>query len=211
LVKGSSVDSGSEVRRDDSSSIASSLLLRLKVQDPEAWKRLVRWYGPVIYSWCRRQGLHADDAEDVGQEVFQAVSRNIGNFRRERPGETFRGWLWTITVNKVRDHRRRRGGQPEAAGGSTAQQQLLQVPEEASEVSAASAPAGEASVLSHAALDLIRAEFEVRTWQAFWRVTVEEQAAGVVAADLGMSLGAVYVAKSRVLRRLREELGDLLD
>ena len=89
-MKDSHVDSGSETSAGGPPSIASSLLLRLKAQDAEAWKRLVRLYGPVVYGWCRRAGLRAEDAEDVGQEVFQAVARNIGSFRRERPGDPCR-------------------------------------------------------------------------------------------------------------------------
>jgi RNA polymerase sigma-70 factor (ECF subfamily) len=195
-----------------SQSIGSSLLVRLKAQDVEAWQRLVRLYGTLVYSWCRRKGLHSEDAEDVGQEVFQALSRNIGSFRRDQPGDSFRGWLWTITYNKIRDHWRRQEKEAAAAaGGSSAQQRLLQLPADASDDSMDGPAAGDTSIVFRTALEMIRAEFEPRTWQAFWRVTVEGHASAVVAADLKMSLGAVYIAKSRVLGRLREELGDLLD
>jgi len=76
-----------------SASVALSLLLRLKTQDPEAWRRLLALYGPVFEEWCRRAGLQAEDVTDVAQEVFQAVARNLAHFRRERPGDTVRGCL----------------------------------------------------------------------------------------------------------------------
>src|SRR4051812_12629786 len=85
-------------------SLASSLLLRLKSRDPDSWSKLTILYGPVVYDWCRRAGLQDQDAADVGQDVFQAVSSGLNDFRRERSGDTFRGWLWMITRNKLRDH-----------------------------------------------------------------------------------------------------------
>ena len=114
--------------------------------------------------WCRRADLRSEDAADVLQEVFQAVARAIGNFRHDQPGSTFRGWLSTITRNKIRDHFRRRKGQPAGIGGSDAQRALMQVAADASESSV-----GQNSVteLFQHALDLIRAEFEDRTWQTF--------------------------------------------
>jgi RNA polymerase sigma-70 factor (ECF subfamily) len=185
--------------------------MRLRAQEPEAWRRLVQLYGPLVYGWCRQAGLRAEDVADVSQEVFQAVAQHIGRFRRDRPGDTFRGWLRTITRNKLCDHWRRCRDHPEAAGGSSAQQRLLQVPEADEGSSPSSSSREEAAAVFRAALELIRAGFAERTWQAFWRVTVEGHAPAEVAAELGMSLGGVYVAKSRVLQRLRAELGDLLE
>src|SRR5262245_59702180 len=108
-----------------SASLASSLLVRLRGQDADAWRRLTTLYGPVVYDWCRAAGLQAEDAADVGQEVFQAVARGLADFRRQRPGDSFRGWLWTIAHNKMRDFWRRQAARPQAAGGSSAQQRLL--------------------------------------------------------------------------------------
>lgn len=202
---------GLDVDSNDGSpeSVAPSLLVRLRAQDGNAWQRLTHLFGPLVYSWCRREGLQPEDAADVQQEVFRAVARAIPQFRRERPGDSFRGWLWTITRNKLHDFWRQRRAQPAAAGGTSAHQHMQAVAEaESSESGCEGAPERE---LYRRAVELIRAEFEENTWQAFWRVTVEEQASAEVAAALGMSTGAVYVAKSRVLRRLREEMGDLLD
>jgi RNA polymerase sigma-70 factor (ECF subfamily) len=170
---------------------------------------MVALYAPLVLRWCRGWGLSDEDAADVFQEVFQAVAAHLGNFRRARAGDTFRGWLRTITRNKVHDLHRRREREPPGVGGSEARHFLAQVPQESpvEEVSTAEAFDGE---LLHRALALIREDFEPRTWSAFWQTAVEGRATADVAADLGMSPGAVRVAKSRVLHRLREDLGDLL-
>jgi RNA polymerase sigma-70 factor (ECF subfamily) len=159
-----------------------------------------------VYQWCRRASLRAEDAADVSQEVFRTVAARIADFRRSRPGDSFRGWLWTITRHKIGDHLRRLHRQPAAAGGSEAQLRLLDLPEQGS---AEEADPTEMTSLVHRALDLIRPEFEDRTWQAFWRATVEGHAPKDIAADLGVTPDAIRMAKSRVLRRLREELPDL--
>ena len=178
-------------------------------------------YGPVVYRWCRQYGLGPDDAADALQEVFAAVSAHVGEFRRRDAYHTFGGWLRTITHNKVRDLLRLRHGQPEARGGTDAQQQLANLREpspptplpwtgEGMETPSGPTDSVTDSRFLRRALELVRAEFENRTWEAFWRTTVDEQSPGQVAEELGMSLQAVYKAKSRVLRRLRRELGDLL-
>jgi RNA polymerase sigma-70 factor (ECF subfamily) len=193
------------------SSVSISLLERLRCQDDPAWTRLVALYGPTVLGWCRHAGLSADDAEDVHQEVFRTVARSIGEFRRDRPGDSFRGWLWTVTRRKVIDHQRQRAGQVEAAGGSTALARLAQVPEvgDLSETDRGGLSA-EAAAVYQRALALIRDGFSESTWRAFWAVAVEGRPAADVAGTLGMSVGAVYIAKSRVLARLREEFADLL-
>ena len=206
---------GSSSARTESTS--SSLLARVKARDADAWRRLVRLYSPMVFEWCRRRRLHSEDAADVLQEVFVAVFRHIGEFRKDRPGDTFRGWLWTITDNKLHDHFRRRGAQPDAIGGTDAQQRFAELPAAVSGDSSASAQAStsaargfsEMGPVLRRALDQIRAEFEDRTWLAFWQSTVDGRTPADVAADLGLTVNAVYKAKSRVLRRLREELGDV--
>jgi RNA polymerase sigma-70 factor (ECF subfamily) len=192
-----------------SASPSPSLLLRVRSQDGEAWRRLLRLYGPVVYAWCRRAGLQPADAADVGQEVFAAVARGLATFRRDRPDDSFRGWLYGITQHKLSDHWRRRAGQPQAEGGSIALDRLAQL-EAAESSSSGDGATGDRGRLLRRALDLVRPEFAERTWQAFWRVTVEGQTAADAAAALGMSVNAVHIAKSRVLRRLRAEFGDLL-
>jgi RNA polymerase sigma-70 factor (ECF subfamily) len=195
---------------DANSSVGASLLVRLRTGQAGAWERLVRLYGQTVYVWCRGAGVSEADAADVSQEVFAAVARHIADFRREQPGDSFRGWLWTITRNKVRDHWRRLADEVPAAGGTTAQKVMNQVPEGGLPDTGASAE-GEASDLYRRALELIRSEFEERTWKAFLMVTVEGRLPADAAAALGTTPGAVYIAKSRVLKRLRDEFGDLIE
>jgi len=205
---------GSAMGRDEpassaSGSISSTLLDQLRTGRPEAWQRLVLLYSPVIYRWCRRSGVTAEDAADVLQEVLAAVMRYLPAFRRERPGDSFTAWLAAITRSKIHDHYRHRS-LGEARGGSTAQRQMAELPQPPEPPQQTiSADAAAAACLSRQVLNTVRSEFEARTWEAFWRVTVERQPPAVVAEDLQMSPAAVYMAKSRVLRRLRQALAEL--
>jgi RNA polymerase sigma-70 factor (ECF subfamily) len=193
-----------------SSATSRSLLAAVQADEADAWGRLVHLYAPLVRHWCRGKGLQDQDLADVFQEVFQAVVVYIHGFRKEQAGDTFRGWLRRITQNKLHDHFRRLGREAPGVGGSSAQERLAQVPDPPALADEASADDGEARLLARA-LNLIRGEFEERTWAAFWRTAVEGRPARDVAADLGMSPGAVRVAKSRVLHRLRAELGDLAE
>jgi RNA polymerase sigma-70 factor (ECF subfamily) len=190
-------------------SASSSLLERVKARDQEAWRRLIDLYSPLIYGWCRQCGLQAEDAADIGQEVFSAVAVSQEGFRRDVPGASFRGWLWTITRNKVRDFFRRQKAKARAEGGDEAQQWLAQVPEHEPE-STASGPACD-NRIELQAVELARCGVEERTWQAFWLVTVEDKAPAVVAEALGITAQAVYGAIYRVRRRIRQELEGLID
>jgi RNA polymerase sigma-70 factor, ECF subfamily len=190
------------------SSTSISLLDRLKERDSEGWRRFVRLYGPLIFQWCRRRNLNDDDAADVVQEVFRTVFLRMADFRRTRPGDSFRGWLWTITRFKLGDHLRRSSRQPVVEGGANSFESLNDLPE--------ILPNDEDDASDHAelvrrALSLIRVEFEERTWQAFWRSTIDGHAPKDIADEMNMTAHAVRMAKSRVLRRLREELHDALD
>jgi RNA polymerase sigma-70 factor (ECF subfamily) len=149
--------------------------------------------------------LQARDAEDVLQEVFLTVARRAADFHCDREGDSFRGWLWTITRHKLGDWLRRQKHRERTAAGSEGNLIFL---EAAVEMESESTDPAEVSALFQRALDIIRVEFEERSWRAFWRVTVESQDPADVATDLKMTRNAVYVAKSRILRRLREVLGE---
>jgi RNA polymerase sigma-70 factor (ECF subfamily) len=191
-----------------SSATSRSLLARVQADEPDAWDRCVQLYAPLVLHWCRSRGLQDPDVADVFQEVFRAVVANVQRFRKEQPGDTFRGWLRRITQNKMRDHFRRLDGDVQGVGGSSARDRFAQLPwpQPLGDDPAPDDPAERA--LIGRATALIRGEFEERTWAAFWRTAVEGRSAKEVAAELDMSAGAVRVAKSRVLHRLREELGD---
>ena len=189
-------------------STSRSLLARAHANDPKAWDRMIALYAPLVWSWCRQMNLPLQDMADVFQEVFKAVAAHYHNFHKDRPGDTFRGGLRTITKNKVHDHFRRLQREPRATGGTDAQTRWSQIPEAAWEDEAPEADANQHR-LFHRALELIQSEFEERSWRAFWRVVVDGRSPQDVGQELAMSAGAVRVAKCRILQRLRQELGDL--
>ena len=171
---------------------------------------MVRLYGPVVYRWARQGGLQSNDAADVVQEVFRIVSVRIGEHQGDGTPDAFRGWLWGITRNKLREFFRARAAEPEGAGGTEAHQQFEQLAAELPEDSVAIDGADLHSSLLQRALQLIKVDFEPNTLQAFWQTTIDGRSTSDVAADLGMNSKAVRQAKCRVLRRLREEFEDLL-
>ena len=188
-------------------STSSDLISRVRAQDDEAWQRLVDLYGPLVFYWCRRSNLTGANAADVVQEVFASVSTAIAEYE-VREGSRFRGWLWTITRNKINDHFRRIQQQGEAGGGTAAQMQIADLPDYQPDESSDADDQRELSAFLHRALELVRSEFEERTWRAFWRAAVEGDNTADIAAEMGITANAVRQAKSRVLRRLRDELGE---
>jgi len=142
-------------------------------------------------------------------------ARNIERFRDDGPKSTFRGWLRTVTRSKVADSFRRKGKEPDAAGGTDAQfrfnQLVDQEPVAGQEVEDSAGLSEERRVLFRQALELIQRDFEERTWNAFWKVAVEGRPTADVADELNMKPGTVRVSRCRVLARLREEFGDLIE
>ncbi|MEK6239748.1 MAG: sigma-70 family RNA polymerase sigma factor [Planctomycetales bacterium] len=195
---------------DDENSTDVSLLQRVRNNDQDAWRRLVRVYSPLVYQWCRRAGLAPENAADAMQETFLAVARSLHRFRREHPKDSFRGWLWTIARNKTRDGFRRQRNDAEAAGGTSAHRRVQALSDPFAAENSESNASEECSALLRA-LELIRPDFEQRTWQAFWGMAVEDRAAADLAEELGMKERSVRQAKYRVLQRLRADLQDLID
>lgn len=179
----------------------ASLLERLhQAGDQEAWSRLVELYLPLVCYWARRAGLQDADVADLSQEVFAILYRTLPNFEYDG-SKSFRNWLRTVTLNKWRELQRRRSELLfDDAGG------VNHVPGDAEDFWEAE----HNSYLAARALQLMKSDFEERTWQACWAVVVEERPPAEVASDLGLSVAGVYAAKSRVLRRLRQELAGLL-
>ena len=183
-----------------------TLLDRVRTNEPAAWQRLLDLYTPLVHYWCQQWGVRGADAEDVTQEVFKGVATGLAQFRRDRATDAFRAWLRGITRHKLLDHLRRARNQPHGQGGSDAQRLIQAVPDPDADLP--EEPEAQVTALYRRALEMVRGEFEERTWLAFWRVAFEDQAPAVVAAELGVTAAAVRQAKSRVLRRLREEVGD---
>ncbi len=190
-----------------------TLLGRLRGDDPDAWSRLVYLYGPLVRSWAARRGVVGADAEDVSQEVFRAVAGGLPGFRRDRAADTFRGWLRGITRHALLDHYRRTGRQPRAGGGTDFRERMdaVPAPDSATDPELVADSPDDSTALYRRGLELVKGEFEGRTWRMFWQHVVDGRAPADVAADMGVSAAAVRQAKSRVLRRLREELGDVLE
>ena len=198
---------------EDPTRTSQSLIARVKEDESAAWERLVKLYSPMIYFWCRQSGLSEPDLHDVFQEVFHTLARNIDKFRPIENG-TFRGWLRTLTRNKLNDHFRKSGREPRPIGGSEALHYFEQLPEATNSASAAvTVPESELEIqhaLLRRALASVRGNFSEQTWRAFWMVVIDGRETNDVASDLCMRPGTVRVAKSRVLKRLRQEIGDAI-
>jgi len=204
---------------DPRTATSRTLIAGIRGRDPEAWDRLVALYAPFVLETCRRARLPDADAHDVFQEVFQAAFRRIETFEKRRREDTFRGWLRTITKHKIVDHFRRQEREPRGEGGTEVQRRMAGVrareddreePEAAQvEGDQAQKPDGAEVGLLHQAVEGLRTHFHERTWRAFCMTAIDGRPPADVGEELGMSTGAVRVAKSRVLQRLRSELGDL--
>jgi RNA polymerase sigma-70 factor (ECF subfamily) len=181
-----------------------SLLQRLRQPgEQQAWQRFTELYTPLLYYWTRRLGLQPQDAADLVQEVFILLVRKLPQFTYDQH-KSFRAWLRTVTLNKWRDICRRRTQAP-LADADPAWAGLVN-PDHAAEFEEAEYQ----QFLLHRALEIMQAEFEPVTWKACWEYVVANRPVADVAAELHISVGSVYVAKSRVLRRLRQELEGLL-
>ena len=187
----------------------TSLTLLERLREPRndaAWDRFVSLYSPLLFAFARRAGMNDNDAADVVQDVFLVLMAELPRFEYDAARKNFRGWLKTITVHKCRERQRRRASAM-AQGGEDGG--LSDVADDVT-VEAFWEDEYQKQLVARA-LEIMQAEFEPTTWQACWQTTVEDRPAVDVAAELGITLNAVYVARSRVLRRLREELRDLLD
>jgi RNA polymerase sigma-70 factor (ECF subfamily) len=187
-------------------STSVTLLQKLRDNHPEAWRRIHFIYGPLLRFWCAGQGVRDNDADDILQDVFGVVMKNNENFRHDRPGDTFRGWLRGITRNLIMEHARKKKSQPLAEGGTDAGRRFQQIPDlppldedDSDEQKAA---------LLHRTLEWIREEFSVHHWEIFRLTVMEKRTATEVALQLGVTAMAVRKAKSRILRRVRKELGN---
>lgn len=187
-----------------------SLLQRIKVNDQQAWTRLVSIYGRLVYYWCQRSGIPPREIPDLVQDVFQAVYRGIEQFERRTNHGSFRGWLKTITLNKLRDHARREKREAVAAGGTAAREKLLQVAENDFAVLDDSSDSDH-NMIVRQVIKVLEGDFAATTWKAFRMTAFDGMTSPEVAQALGISANAVRHAKARVLRKLREELEGLVE
>lgn len=193
---------------DQPPATSASLLIRLRdPADDDAWRQFVKLYAPMIYGLARKKGLQDADAADLMQDVFRAVANAMGKLDYDRERGTFRGWLHTVTRNKIFNFLEARRHRPAASGDSAVRDMLAET----------AAPDTEQQWwdeeyerrLFTMASDQVRDEFKPATWQAFWKTAVEARSVKEVSVELQLSPGAIYVAKSRVLARLREKISEL--
>jgi RNA polymerase sigma-70 factor (ECF subfamily) len=190
---------------------SASLLARAREQDDDAWKRIVHLYGPLVAHWCRQATVSARDIDDVVQEIFLSIARELAQFRYDRPGDSFRGWIRVITRRRVADHFRGLNGRPSAEGGTTAYRRLNEVADPVTAYFDSDPEAdSENSSIACRSLELIRNDFQPSTWAAFWRTAIDNIPTAEVAEQLRMSQSAVRMARSRVLNRLKQELVGLV-
>lgn len=187
-----------------------SLLERLAgAPDEDDWRRLVGLYQPLLRAWLARAGVPAVDADDLTQDVLLVVFREVSGFTRRGQG-AFRAWLRGILANRIRDYFRKRQHRPTATGDSDFAERLHELESPESALSALWDREHDEHVVA-TLLRQVAPHFTGPTWQAFRRHVLEGAPAASVAEELGLSLNSVLLAKSRVLKRLRQELGGLID
>jgi RNA polymerase sigma-70 factor (ECF subfamily) len=186
-----------------------SLLERLRLQpDEQAWRRLVELYTPWIRGWLHRELPRPDDVEDLVQDVMAVLVRELPSFRHDSRRGAFRRWLRHVILNRLRTYWRKQ--QPQGRGGVELDAVLGQLEDPESNLSRLWDQEHNEHVVRRL-LELIEPDFEPATWRAFRQVTLEGKTTAEAAAELGMSPTAVRIAKSRVLRRFRQEITGLIE
>jgi RNA polymerase sigma-70 factor (ECF subfamily) len=189
----------------DFPSTRASLLVRLRdPHDDGAWRAFIDLYAPLVYGYARKQGLQDADAADLCQDVLAAVAGSIGRLDYDPSRGSFRNWLFTLVRRKLANWWTAQGQQTPGRGDSVTQQLLAQCVEPSSAEQQWESE-WEQQVFSWAC-EQVRPTVSEATWQAFWRTAVAGQPGTQVAEELGLSVGAVYVARSRVLARLKEQV-----
>jgi RNA polymerase sigma-70 factor (ECF subfamily) len=187
-----------------------SLLLRAQTGETNAWKDLTDLYRPLILAWLHRQGVPARDREDLSQEVLLSVVKHLPGFQHSGQRGSFRCWLRTIVCSRTADYWRALDADTQAKGGSSATAALQEIADPDSALNRQWDEEHDRYVL-HCLLDLVKEEFEPITLQAFRRLALDGVSGAEAAQELGLSVAAVYVAKSRVLARIRQEAEGLID
>jgi RNA polymerase sigma-70 factor (ECF subfamily) len=187
-----------------------SLLLRAQTGETDAWKDLTDLYRPLILGWLNRQGVPARDLEDLSQEVLLSVVKHLPSFQHSGNRGAFRTWLRTIVCRRAADYWRAIDGDTQARGGSGAAAALQAIADPDSELNRQWDEEHDRYVV-HCLLDLVEEEFEPITRQAFRRLALDGISGAEAAEELGLSVVAVYVAKSRVLARIRQKAEGLID
>jgi RNA polymerase sigma-70 factor (ECF subfamily) len=199
------------MQRNGESGTRSTLLHRLRnLADRDAWNEFLNRYGPLIYGWCRRYRLQEADAADVTQDVLSRLVTALRRFEYDPAKGSFRGWLKTVTTNVIRDLAQGWSRPGRGTGDSDVHRTLQAIQDpEALAVLAETLEAEARQEMLHEAEERIKLRVQPQTWQAYHLTAVERQPAAEAARRLGMPVPEVYVAKSRVLKLLRQEVAKL--
>ena len=190
----------------DAPATRPSLLVRIRdAQDAAAWAQFVEIYAPLVYGFARKHGLQDADAADLTQDVLRAVSQGAKRLEYDPGRGSFRAWLFTVVRNKLRNHLASRGRHTQGAGGRDSQARLNAVPAREEDQAALWDQEYERQLFAWA-VSQVRRDFQEATWHAFWLTAVENRTGKEVAAELGISIAAVYLAKGRVMARLKEQI-----
>jgi len=193
---------------DDSKMTRPSLLLRIRnPDDVVSWREFTEIYGPLIHRFARKQGLQEADAADLAQEVLTTVAGTIGRLNYDRQLGRFRGWLLKVARSKLSNFFSRRKRQPQGSGDTGLQESLRSLPSNTDD-EAIWDEEYERRLFEYAA-ERVRTGFQATTWDAFWQTAVEGRDVKDVAEQLGLTVGAVYIAKSRILARLKEQIQEI--
>lgn len=177
--------------------------------DPAVWEQLVTLYTPLVHHWLKQFHVRAQDADELCQEILMVVVGELPHFHREQRRGAFRRWLRTIAVHRVLGFWRAEKTRLQPIHEAGLSEVADQHPDPATELGRVWDQEHDRYVL-RGLLELVKNDFEERTWQAFERLVFECQEPAAVAAELKLSVPAVYAAKSRVLKRLRQEAGGLV-
>jgi RNA polymerase sigma-70 factor (ECF subfamily) len=193
----------------DPLSTRPSLLLRIRnAGDRTAWDQFVSLYAPMIYRFVRRRGLQDADASDVTQEVLRLVAAKAHRLDYNPAVGSFRSWLFTVTRNTMINMLKHQARHPKGTGDTSVADRLAAHPAQTADERELWEREYRNSRLTWAA-ERVRGQCESKTWQAFWRTAIEGESPRMVAESIGLSVGAVHIAKSRVIARLKAVLGEL--
>ncbi len=191
----------------DSPTTQPSLLVRIRdAADGPAWSQFVEVYAPLVYGFARKHGLQDADAADLTQDVLRAVAGAARKLDYDPNRGSFRGYLFTVVRSKLSDFRHRQRRQLRGTGGTQMQNVLNEQPAHEVESQAAQWDHEFEQRLFMCAADRVRAEVQSATWEAFRKTAVEGQEPKQVAKELQMTVANVYLAKSRVMARLKEQI-----
>ena len=192
-----------------SGSLSTSVLDRALLGDQDAFRKITDLFSGLVYCWCRRKGLAEEDAKDTSQEVFKTVATKLRTFRRNSPNDSFRAWIRSVTKNKIVDHYRTQAKRVKSI--DSGEIEIAEIEEHCETFELEGNHDLETEELFQTAVQLIRQEFSERDYQALWRVAVNRMPAKDVATELGTTANAVFIAVSRIKKRVREECADLIE